>query len=119
MKGEYTSISMQTQTLLNTILHELDNLKAINVVPISVKNLTPLTDYMVIASGNSGRHVNAIAQNLMRKLKEQDCSLIGFEGDTNNEWLLVDMGEVVVHIMQAQTRDFYQLEKLWSTHIHA
>lgn len=91
-------------------------MKAIHVVPIFVKPTTTITDYMVIATGNSSRHVQAIAQHLLRQLKEKGYKPLGFEGDSHHEWLLVDMGDVVVHIMQPQARDFYQLEKLWSTH---
>ncbi len=108
---------MQTNSLLKTVLTELDNLKAIDIVPLPVSNLTPLTDYMVIVSGNSSRHVRAIAQNLIHKMKEYHVQPLGIEADENNEWVLVDLGDVVVHIMQPQTRDFYQLEKLWSSRI--
>ena len=104
---------MQINELLNYVLHDLDDLKAINISPLDVHLSTSITDYMVIASGNSGRHVHAIADNLIRKMKERLIAPFGIEGDANNEWVLVDLGDVVVHIMQPQTRDYYSLEKLW------
>lgn len=107
---------MQTKELLSTILTDLSDLKAINVQSLDVRRLTPLADYMVVASGNSSRHVYSIAQNLIRKMKERDVKPRGIEGDKEHEWILVDLGDVVVHIMQPKAREFYQLEKLWTAH---
>jgi ribosome-associated protein len=110
---------MQTKTLLKTVLDDLSNLKAIHVVPLDVHQLTSVTDYMVIASGNSSRHVGAIAEHLVEDMKTRGITPLGIEADPNNEWVLVDLGDIVVHVMQPQTRDFYQLEKLWSeAHSH-
>lgn len=106
---------MHPKELLNHTLHDLDNLKALNIRPIDVRQLTPLTDYMVIATGNSSRHVRAIADNLIMHMKKRaESPHISVEGDDDDEWLLVDLGDVIVHIMQQQTRDFYNLEKLWT-----
>lgn len=105
---------MQPAELLETVLHDLDDLKAINVNPIDVHLITPLTDFMVIASGSSSRHVRAIADNLIHKMKGRHVAPFGVEGDREDEWVLVDLGDVVVHIMQPKTRDFYSLEKLWA-----
>lgn len=110
---------MQKKALLETVLNDLSDLKAIHVVPLDVHQLTSITDYMVIASGSSSRHVGAIAEHLVEHMKERDIIPLGIEADLNNEWVLVDLGDIVVHIMQPQTRDFYQLEKLWSeAHSH-
>lgn len=106
---------MQTKALLKTVLDDLSNLKAIHVVPLDVHQLTSVTDYMVIASGNSSRHVGAIAEHLVETMNARNIKPLGIEADHNNEWVLVDLGEIVVHIMQPQTREFYQLEKLWSS----
>jgi ribosome-associated protein len=107
---------MQKNDLLKVVLNDLCDLKAVNVIPLDVHLTTPLTDYMVIATGNSSRHVKAIAENLVHKMKDRHQSPFSVEGDHENEWVLVDLGDVVVHIMQQRTRDFYHLEKLWTPH---
>jgi ribosome-associated protein len=109
---------MQTKELLNAVLNDLNDLKAVNVTPLDVRHITSITDYMVIASGNSSRHVRSIADNLIHKMKERHNCPCGIEGDAEDEWVLVDFGDVVVHIMQPRTRDFYNLEKLWVSQHH-
>lgn len=106
---------MQTNELLNAVLNDLSDLKALNVNPLDVRHLTSITDYMVIASGTSSRHVHSIADNLIHKMKERAITPNGIENDSDDEWVLVDLGDVVVHIMQPRTRDYYNLEKLWTT----
>jgi len=101
-------------TLLDEVIRDLEDIKAIEIVFFDVRDITPLADYMVIATGTSSRHVNAVANNLIRKMKERDITPLGIECDLACEWALVDLGNVVVHIMQAKTRAFYQLETLWS-----
>jgi ribosome-associated protein len=105
---------MHKKALLDNILDALSDLKAVSVLPLDVHKMTSITEYMVIATGTSSRHVSAIADNVVRKLKMIHIEPLGIEGDTDAEWVLVDLGEVVVHIMQAKARDFYQLEKLWT-----
>lgn len=105
---------MQVNAFLNLVLNDLNDLKAINVLPLDVQNITSITDYMVIATGNSSRHVRALVENLIEHMKERQITPIGVEGDLNSEWLLVDFGDIVVHVMQASAREFYQLEKLWA-----
>lgn len=105
---------MQENELLNAVLDELDDLKAFNIIPLDVRPLTYITDYMIIASGTSSKHVHSIADNLIHKMKERGIRPFGVEGDRNDEWVLVDFGDIVVHIMQPKTREFYSLEKLWT-----
>lgn len=104
---------MKSEDLLKAVLEELDNLKAIQVSPLDVKEMTCITDHMVIASGTSTRHVLSIAENLRKALKAKGVQGT-CEGDKDGDWMLVDLGDVVVHIMHPRTRDFYNLEKLWS-----
>ncbi len=105
---------MTPKELLDLVLLDLDDLKALNISPLYVRDITPLADYIVIATGNSSRHVNALANNLLRKMRSRNIKMCGIESDTDDEWVLVDFGDVVIHIMQPRVRDFYNLEKLWA-----
>lgn len=107
---------MRIDDLLRYAVKDLDDLKALNINPIDVRHLTPLTDYMVIVTGNSSRHVRAIADHLIHQMKMRHIAPIHVEGDKQDEWVLVDLGDLVVHIMQPRIRDFYNLEKLWADH---
>lgn len=105
---------MKTSELLNTVLDELNNVKALNVHTINVENLTTFTSYMIIASGTSSKHVFSIATHLVNKMKAGKVTPCLLQGDNDAEWVLVDLGEIVVHIMQPRTREYYNLEQLWS-----
>lgn len=87
--------------------------KGTDAVALPVASLTDVTDYMVIASGTSNRHVRAIVDHLLQVVKEQGVAVLGTEGRERNDWVLVDLADVVVHVMRAQTRAFYDLERLW------
>lgn len=91
----------------------LDDMKAREVRVLDVSGITSITDYMVIASGTSRRHVKSIAERLVERAKAEGHTPIGVEGTEASEWVLVDLQDVVVHVMQPEVRDFYKLEKLW------
>ncbi len=92
----------------------LDDMKARDIRVLDVQGMTGITDYMVIASGTSERHVRSIAVALISEAKKAGLQILGSEGEQGGEWALVDLGDVIVHVMQSVTRDFYNLEKLWS-----
>ncbi len=104
---------MQIEQLVTTLIAELEEGTAKDIVQIDVRDKTSITDYMVIASGTSGRHVKALAQAVIEKAKENGIQPLGNEGLSVGEWALIDLDEVVVHVMQEETRSFYDLERLW------
>ncbi|MGJ8513429.1 MULTISPECIES: ribosome silencing factor [Carnimonas] len=105
---------MQKESLAALVVDALDDLKAQDIVEIDVAELTSVTDVMIIASGTSSRHVSAIANSVVTKLKEAGVQPLGVEGRGGADWVLVDVGDVVVHVMLPDTRKLYDLEKLWS-----
>ena len=106
--------SEQIQQLRDQLLGSLDDLKAIDVRSINVSKFSDVTDWMVLASGTSNRHVRALVNRVVEDLKETDTRPLGVEGRESSEWVLVDYGDVVLHVMQAETRRFYDLERLWA-----
>lgn len=105
---------MQVDELLTIVTTVLDERKAENLVTIDVLGKSSFTDYMVIATGTSDRHIKALCNYVAAELKEKGVTPRGIEGAQGSEWVLMDLGDVVLHVMTAQTREFYQLEKLWS-----
>ncbi len=105
---------MHSDDLVGLVENALDDLKARETRVLDVTTLTKITDYMVISSGTSGRHVRSIADHLIEKAKEAGLIPLGVEGHEVGDWLLVDLDNIVVHIMQPKARDFYKLENLWS-----
>jgi ribosome-associated protein len=105
---------LSTEQLKALVLAALDDLKAQDVQVIDVRDKASFTDLMVIASGTSDRHIKALADNVVEAAKKHGAQPLGVEGETSREWVLVDLGDLIVHVMHPQTRAFYNLEKLWS-----
>ena len=105
---------MRSKDLVAMVEVALDELKAVDIQILDVGRMTSITDFMVIAGGTSDRHVRSIADNLIARAKEAGVEILGIEGHEFGEWVLVDLADVVVHVMQPRTRDFYKLENLWS-----
>ena len=101
------------KSLKNKIITTLEDIKAVNPVAIDLKEISSLADFMVIASGTSNRHIAAISERIIEGLREEDISGIKIEGQVGDDWLLVDAGDVIVHLMSSEAREFYDLESLW------
>jgi ribosome-associated protein len=110
---------MESDSLRELVTSALDDMKALNVRVLDVRTLTSVTDYMVVASGTSNRHVKSIADNVVMKAKEAGLIPLGVEGEQTAEWVLVDLGDLVVHVMLPKVREFYQLERLWEMPVPA
>jgi len=104
---------MGVDELRKLVTAALEDLKAEDIVELDVRDKTDVTDYIIVASGNSNRHVKAIANNVVMEAKQAGQPPLGVEGEEEGEWMLVDLADVVVHVMQPQVRDFYDLESLW------
>jgi ribosome-associated protein len=104
---------MQSKRLCQLVVDALEDLKATDIVQLDVRKLSDFTDYMVIANGRSSRQVAALAENVIMKAKAAGETPLGVEGLRGGEWVLVDLCDVVVHVMHPDVREFYQLEKLW------
>ena len=104
---------MKTQELTDLVVAALDDMKGLDIRVFDVSSVTPITDRMVIVTGRSDRHVKSLAQSVAVSAKAADHAPRGTEGQRQGDWVLVDLGDVVVHVMQPQARAFYQLEKLW------
>lgn len=102
------------QTLLAAVLASLENAKAEDIVPIDITGKTPIADHMVVASGRSHRHVGAIADHLLKDLKDAGFGTASIEGQTTCDWVLIDAGDVIVHVFRPEVRQFYNLEKMWA-----
>src|SRR5690606_4263716 len=99
--------------ILNSVLASLDDAKAEEIVSIDIRNKSSLADYMVVASGRSHRHVAAIAEQLLRALKDAGTRQVRVEGQQSADWVLIDTGDVIVHVFRPEVREFYNLEKMW------
>ena len=104
---------MEVLKLKKTIEKTLNQNKASNIITISLKGKTSIADYMIIASGNSSRHIQSLAEILVKKLEEKGFEQCKIEGKTSKDWKLIDAIDIIVHIFHPEKRKFYDLEKMW------
>ncbi len=100
--------------LTDFVQHSLEDLKAEDIQILPVKELTSVTDYMVLACGNSNQHVRSIAEHLRTQAKHGGHDILGCEGIDGGEWALLDLGDAIIHVMLPAVRDYYQLAKMWT-----
>lgn len=104
---------MDAEALKKLVTDALEDLKAQDIAFIDVRDRTSVTDTMVLATGTSSRHAQAVADSVAMKTKEAGIMPLGSEGRGNSDWVLIDLGDIVVHVMTAQAREYYDLERLW------
>ena len=104
---------MQAEELASAAVDALEDIKAVDIVVMDVRKMSSLFDYIIVASAESTRQTRALVGNLQEKIKAQGGRILGVEGENSGEWVLVDAGDVVVHVMQPATRSYYNLEQLW------
>jgi len=109
-----TTNSMTIDELKKLAIDAIEDLKAEDITELDVKGKTTVTDWIIVATGSSSRHVKSIANNVIVEAKKAKRPPLGVEGENEGEWVLVDLGDVIVHVMQRQIREFYDLESLWS-----
>ncbi|HET9579219.1 MAG TPA: ribosome silencing factor [Usitatibacter sp.] len=105
--------ALSTAAKKKLVIAALEDIKAHDILAIDVRKVTPIFDWIIIASADSGRQTKALARNVRDKLKEAGSTLVGTEGEETGEWILVDAGDIVAHVMQPAVRHFYNLEELW------
>ena len=105
---------MQSDTLTTFVTDKIDDMKGRDIITLDIRDKASFADYMVIASGNSTRHVKSVAQYLATECRAEGVEPLGIEGNDIGEWSLVDLGSVIVHIMTDEQRDTYHIEQLWS-----
>jgi ribosome-associated protein len=104
---------MELEAMKQAVVDALEDIKATDISVLDVSKLTAITSYMIIASASSTRQAKSLAHNVQEKLKELGVEITGVEGEREGEWVLVDLGDIVVHIMLQGARDYYNLEQLW------
>lgn len=104
---------MKVNELTDLVINSLEDMKAVDILSMDVSEKSSFTDVLIFATGNSTRHVKSIADNVNVDAKEAGVHVLGTEGKGSAEWVLVDLNDIIVHVMLESTREFYQLEKLW------
>lgn len=105
---------MQIDELLTIVQDTLDERKGIDITTIDVQGKSSVTDFMVLATGSSERHVKSLCDYVSENVKAKGFMPLGMEGETGSDWVLLDLGDVVLHVMTLKAREFYELEKLWT-----
>jgi ribosome-associated protein len=114
MTDEERATRMNSEQLSELVVDALDDIKGQDIIILDVREMTTVTDYMIVASGTSHRHVRALADNVAETAAEAGHRPIGIEGEAGSEWVLLDLQDALVHVMLPKVREFYNLEKLWS-----
>lgn len=107
------SSSLQPEDLKNLAVEALEELKGLDIIELNVTDRTTVTDWMIVVTGTSARHVKSLANEVVEKSKEAGTRPLGMEGESDGNWILVDLGSVLAHVMTKDSREFYALEKLW------
>ena len=110
---------MQAEEMKDRVIAAIEDMKGQDVAVLDVRGMTDITDSMVIVSGTSNTHVKAVADKVLEVLRREGVKPMGVEGEQQGEWVLIDFGDLVVHVMHPETRRFYELEKLWSEELEA
>jgi len=105
---------MNSEELADLAVDAIEEIKGLDIIKLDVSDMTTVTDWMIVASGTSGRHVRALVDNVAEKAKAAGHRPSGIEGESGGEWVLLDLQDVLVHVMLPKIREFYNLEKLWS-----
>lgn len=106
---------ISVEKIRKEVIRALEDIKAFDIVSLDVRKITSIADFMVIASASSSRQAKALANNVQEKLKQSKIDVVGIEGESEGDWVLVDLGDIIVHIMTPTTRAYYNLEELWSS----
>jgi len=104
---------MDIEKIKDIVINALEDIKGFQIKVIDVREKSNFTDIMIIVSGNTARQVKALGSNLLTVANENNITVLGSEGEQQGEWMLIDLGDIVVHIMQPDIRDFYNIERLW------
>jgi len=105
---------INSQQMTKLAIAALEDLKGVDIADFDIREKSSMADCMIVATGTSQRHVRSLANNVRQQAKDAGSSPLGVEGEDSGEWVLVDLGDVIVHVMTAEMREFYSLEKLWS-----
>ncbi len=113
-KGKGKSKNMSSKDIANILLAAMEDIKGDNPVCMDVREITDITDYMLVAAGSSSRHIKGICSRILEAAKQNNVEVLGVEGEDSKEWVLIDLNSVIAHVMSSEQRELYQLESLWS-----